>query len=242
MLFGGEDGLAQPLNDVWSWTSASGWTQELANGTSSFYPGAQFATSTTWTGNAILIYQADGSLWAYDPVAKQWSQAIASSTAPGARNQASLASSGTATGTDAGAVSGADVLLFGGYTGTIGSGLSYKAPNDLWATTASGGWTMKLFQGATGSPSGRFNATFFWDGSEYLMFGGHEVTDPTSSFPVGVDDLWSYSPATNRWTLIDKGRGVPWVSFDTRWPTRVVGTSNLLLAPLSDSSVWEFTR
>jgi N-acetylneuraminic acid mutarotase len=165
-------------------------------------------------------------LWQYSPSTKEWTwvsggnadnasgvygtQSTASaSNAPGARYSASswIDSSG-------------DLWLFGGHgydsTGAVGN------LNDLWryspstkewtwvsggsADNASAVYGTKGTASASNVPGARYSASSWIDSSGNLwLFGGYGY-DATSALG-SLNDLWRYSPSTNRWTWVSGGSG-----------------------------------
>jgi hypothetical protein len=192
----------------------------------------------TWNGRYVVIYGGGGNgnapsatVYGYDPVANAWSVLVdANATpSPGALESATIASSGSgnAENPDAGSGVGAPILLFGGST-------TFMTMNATWSMVPGSGWTLEIFEGANGSPPARSGNLLFWDGGEYLTFGGGGPNQ------VNFTDVWTYAPATKKWTQIsaNNANGAP-ATANKFYKGAWAGTQ--LLVVLSDSSVWSFT-
>ena len=170
VLFGGTNGGGY-LNDTWSWYNGE-WTQLIANGTSG-NPAARGYASMAYdaaTGYIVLFGGYNGSCclgdtWSW--IGSYWSN-VYSAASPTARFGPSMAYD----------ASTQTLLLFGGSDFTS----NY---NDTWAWN-SNGWTPLIPAGASGSPSGRYQASMTYDTAtnSVLLFGG---------FGGGyMGDMWSY--------------------------------------------------
>lgn len=79
---------------------------------------------------------------------------------------------------------GTRVILFGGDAGPLA--------NDLWwYDPGTNTWTLKIPNGAAGSPPGTGPRSMVWDGTKVILF---------ASTSTATNSLWWYDPSTNTWT------------------------------------------
>jgi len=164
-----------------------------------------------------------GDLWKYSTAAGEWTWVAGSQVAgtAGTYGSLGLAAAANAPGARQGASTWTDATtgvlwLFGGFQSQ--SGIPGGQLNDLWAySVASGQWTWiggsnaPNAPGAYGSlgvwtagnvPGARAGAASWRDAAGNLwLFGGSEY-DTVAGNNNGLNDLWEYSPGTNRWIWI----------------------------------------
>ncbi|MBE7172070.1 MAG: hypothetical protein INR73_15895 [Williamsia sp.] len=233
----GTQGLSSPSNQPRARRYATTWTD--ASGIYWMYGGM------TDPGTSTAYYNYLNDLWKYDPATHLWTwmngdsvlnkppvygtQGMSSAAGtPGARRQA--ASWSDAAG---------NLWLFGGYSANASQTIARYA--DLWKYTPSTGeWTWingtsntngrygtKGVSTAATYPGCRYAATTWTDAAgNFWLFGGDgyagALTGPTSYASRGkLNDLWEYTPVTNRWT---------WMSGDS--------TTNISLALASQAGVY----
>lgn len=194
LVFGGVDNAATLLNDLWSYSTASGSWKQL-NATTSVdsnvcgsVPAPRSNAAMVWDtlNQRVLLYGGAGTngqyfddLWSYSPGTGNWTVLQCTGSDPGMR-----ASNAVWTGQQ--------MLLLGG---SNGSGLLA----DFWSYTPNNGW-QKIY---TSTPMGpRAYQAMAWDAhdSRLYVFGG------VNSTGLQQNDFWSYTnsdgwhalnPATN---------------------------------------------
>jgi N-acetylneuraminic acid mutarotase len=183
LVFGGSS-----LNDLWAYRPGQAtWAQRVSR-----EPPAPATAGhrAVWdeAGSQMLVFggrsgrdsvSSLNTVWSYGLTSNLWKPISTSGAAPSARLGHSVVWDPAAR----------RALLFGG-SGGDGKGLA-----DLWAyDLATNTWAELKPEGA--APPARAVHSAVWDatGGQMLIFGGAPNT--SSAF----DDLWSYTPATNRWT------------------------------------------
>src|SRR3989344_4258636 len=147
--------------------------------------------------NRMIVFAGAGTggdfndLWSYNTATNGWTQLIANGAggSPEGRYGSSLLWDPINN----------RALLFGGLT------FFSAYVNDLWSyNPATNGWTQLIANGAGGSPPGRSRHGVAWDqiNNRLLVFGGYQSGN-------GLNDLWSYNPATNGWTQLSPTGGPP---------------------------------
>lgn len=208
-VFGGNDGpiVAQiPQSvyraDTWIYTPATGWEEVDAE----VHPkarGRYAATNDPTTGRMLLFggrfrkagktgdYQLFADLWAFDPVARTWTELDDGAEGPAPRYHAQLAFDPVSE----------TLYVWGG--GTNESGLVLTPASDLWSWTADDGWTELSTTGD--APSTRMFTASAYDAARnrLVVFGG-QVGDFTSqayhdTYALSLDDL--------SWTQLHDGTG-----------------------------------
>ncbi len=201
LIFGGRWRQAETsgdytlFDDLWSFDFATRTWTELADGggpPGRYYPGAAWSTTDdafyVWGGavnaNAALI-QPDDGFWRWTD-AGGWEQLATTGTPPSSRAFFSTTYDPVRN----------RLVLFAGQRGDFQS-LAY---HDLFALDlGTGAWT-RLHDGNGTAPSTRMHPHLLYqaDDDVYLMWGGH--TDEGDG-----NDLWSFDPETDRWTLVYEG-------------------------------------
>lgn len=89
---------------------------------------------------------------------------------------------------------GDKMYVFGGRTGTTGSGSKRNDLHEFDATTLT--WTTMNVDGAPGAPTQRYRNVAAWDqsGGKLVMFGGEDSAGGL------LGDTWEWDPNTNVWT------------------------------------------
>lgn len=177
------------LNDLWAYSSDSGW-KLLPDQGGDGPPQPRHSHVAVWDaqGQRLIVFGGSNynDLWAYT-AAGSW-QRLTPQGAPGAPAPRSAA-------VGAWDSEGNRLLVFGGAL-TPATADYY---NDLWQYTAAGGWQQLTANGAPGSPPPRRWAAGAWDGQRrrLLVFGGGE--SPFRS------DLWEYTDAGGWRVLTTEG-------------------------------------
>jgi N-acetylneuraminic acid mutarotase len=159
-------------------------------------PPARYYTAMSWDAfhnQALLIGGSDmdthSDVWAFSGEEPVWTQLTTDEIGP-PRELHSMTWDET----------GRRILLFGG----DGKGIGNQVKNELWSfDPASKTWEQLQPQGAI-PPVRNVHGTT-WDSQRELMwiFGGK-----SGNFDEGLNDLWKYDPAANRWEQIP--RSDPW--------------------------------
>ncbi len=182
VLFGGYTGSAY-LNDTWLYDAATNtWTQA----TPSTSPSGRDLGGMVYdaaAGEMVLFGGYSGTAplndtWLYNAGTDVWSQA-APATSPATRSRFAMSYDAAA----------GDIVLFGGYDATTTTWL-----NDTWLYNAAADtWTQEA---PATSPSVRGNAAMSYNAAAdvEVLFGGY-------SGSVYLNDTWTYSVATDTWTL-----------------------------------------
>jgi hypothetical protein len=202
ILFGGKgQQMTGYLNDVWSATTGTAWTQQIAN---------HAATGPAIRGNHMMCAMSTGAVlfgglslfpWIYQDLwlyaSGVWTNLIPTTltptlTSPSVRWNAAFAS-------NAAGGAGTTAVLFGGQN-------EFNLLNDLWiltsVSTAGGTWTQATIAAGV-QPSCRSGAAMCWvQASNYwLLYGGVDACGST------LGDTWSMtlSGTTATWTLLNAG-------------------------------------
>ncbi len=183
LLFGGWEGEADYLNDLWSYDTTEGtWTELEPSGTVPPARAAQAMAYDPISDRLFMFGGYDGTsyyadTWTYDPVRKAWSSVTSTGSTPQARYGHSLVY-------DPGSEK---IILFGGFDGM-------RQYNDTWAyDPVTSAWTDLRPAGI--APQARDSQAMAYDSQNkvIVLFGGW---NDTSTF----DDTWTYDPAGNAWT------------------------------------------
>jgi N-acetylneuraminic acid mutarotase len=180
------------LNDGGRYNPASNtWTLVT---TTSAPSGRQFH-STVWTGSQMLLwggndsgrYLNDGGR--YDPAVDIWT-GIATNGAPAGRSGQTAAWTGS------------EMIVWGGYNGPgsfnvggLNDGGRYDPASNSWSAMST-----------NNAPTGRYNHTAIWTGSDMLIWGG--IASGTY-----FADNWSYTPSPPRLALVLNGNN----KLDVSW-------------------------
>lgn len=191
-VFGGIDNSGNLLNDLWSYSPATGsWSQLSAStaGTAAFSsncgttPTPRMNAAMVWDSvdQQVLLYGGVGTsnrylgdLWAYSPRVGSWTLLQCTGNGPGARSTSAV-------------WDGQQMLLLGGNSK---SGMLA----DFWAYTPGNGW-QKL---APATPLGqRTYQTLIWDSNDSRLYvlGGFDQTG------LQQGDFWMWT-ASDDWHLI----------------------------------------
>lgn len=183
-----DGGRYNPSTNVWQALSATD------------APPARTAATATMTGTKLVIWAGlqkdpglpDASLAkylkhgaVYQPSTDTWSALVNGSPAPRVGHTAVW------TGTDlivwGGTVS---VMSATGYDPTFADGARFNAASNTWTPLPS-----------PNAPSGRFNHTAVWTGTEMIIWGGQRFdTSGGPGMAVTLNSGASYNPLTNSWT------------------------------------------
>jgi N-acetylneuraminic acid mutarotase len=204
VMFGGENrtatgGAAQPTQDLWEWSLATGsWTLRPSVGAG---PDARAGAAMVFDSarNKMVLFggrAASGynyeDLWEWDPTTGAWSEKSNAGSHPSARAQHAMvyeASSGK-------------ILLFGGGRSAAPSsdGTSVSTSlGDTWELDpATATWT--ALSPAT-SPSVRHDFGLVWDStrSKAVLFGGMQIDIPGAT-GVPKQDTWEWDPVAQTWS------------------------------------------
>ncbi len=134
-------------------------------------------------------YTLHEDLWALDLTTDTWSELSPTNDGPSARVNGAMA------------VSGNNLVLFGGNTST--SGASYNPQDDLWSLDlASLEWTS---HGSSGGPDDKLFhvGAMSDDGGTYYLYGGG---DENAFFGDFHTDTWALDTSDWSWTEIDDGQ------------------------------------
>jgi subtilisin-like proprotein convertase family protein/N-acetylneuraminic acid mutarotase len=191
VLFGG-NGNGVRYNDVWWYSPVTNvWTEKIPQGTAGS-PSGRAQHRLVWDGTRVILFGGDDNgstrndLWWYDPASNTWTLKISNGAvgSPSARESYSVDWDGS------------NVILFGGIDSSL--------KNDLWFySPPSNSWSLKIAQGASGSPLSRRDHATIWSGAKMVLFGGN-----TGSH---LQDLWEYDPIANSWVnvITDTAPGSP---------------------------------
>lgn len=241
----GTKGVPSAANQPKPRRFAATWTD--TSNTLWMYGGSSSPASTSLP---VYYYNFFSDLWKYDPSSAQWTwvqgdsllerspvygtQGVpAAANTPGARHMA-------ASWTDA----DGSLWLFGGYYYSSGYEKRYA---DLWKySPATGQWTWikgdtlgnqsgryetKGVATANTHPGGRYEATTWKDAAGNLwLFGGIAYGGNVLYYHNGrLNDLWKYTPSSNRWTWMG-GDSATWVFCTTCSPPGIYGTKGVAAA------------
>lgn len=163
-----------------------------------------------------LVYLND--LWKYDPVTGLWTWVSGSSggNAPGTYGTLNVFAAGNGPGAREASVSWQDTAgnlwLFGGYGYDSNGVLGYL--NDLWKfSPSSGQWawisgsstvdspgTYSVLNQTNNIPCARgWSASWITSTGEFWLFGGGGINPGGNGIVGSLNDLWVYTPATNKW-------------------------------------------
>jgi N-acetylneuraminic acid mutarotase len=194
LLYGGGCGGCY-RDDLWSYRpDVDRWEKLDPTGVRPIPRGGQGAA---WDDEAqqMLVFAGGESLndlWSFRPATSTWARLTPSVTFLPALAGARAAWD----------PSRHQTLLFGGETGAatpaaVGIVRVFRAASNSWEEVPT-----------SGGPQVRTGHSVVWDedGSQALLFGGRKEGD-TSGAVLG--ELWSYAPATNRWTRLSEGSGGP---------------------------------
>lgn len=179
------------LNDVWAYRPTSNsWASLAASGAA--FP-ALASHRAVWDDAAerLLVFGGLGGrheanpvdgLWAYRPTTNAWEQLGRGGPGPTPRQGHTMVWTPAER----------RAFVFGGTAGDrafFDDLWAYDAPRDAWAR----------IEGEGPSPTPRAFHTATWDPArgQMLLFGGQGRDGRY------LDDLWSYTPTTNRWTLVE---------------------------------------
>ncbi len=198
VMFGGCDGSATALQELWEWDPAAGaWTQRTLVGSK---PVARMGASMVFdsTRNKFVIFGGRANsgydladTWEWDPGTGVFTDRT-TSAGPSARSQHGMVFE-KSTG---------KVLLFGGGLAASTSDQTSisLAFGDTWEWDAGTGlWTQLK---PTSAPGARYDSALIWDSqrNRAVLFGGTQKpkadTDGTPQ-----NDLWEWDPAKSSWTL-----------------------------------------
>lgn len=191
LVFAGHPGtgVGSDLDDLWSYSPATNSWSQKATG-----PSQRNSSCAVWDSqNGRMLIFGGGffvdlnDLWAYDPASDTWTQLNPTGGPPPGRD-------GHACVWDS---QNNQLLVFAGRTGATLS-------NDLWAyRPASNNWV--ALSPLPAGPRWGLTDAAVWDplGNRMLVFGGSvENVGP-------VNELWSYSPAADSWTLLTPAGAAP---------------------------------
>jgi hypothetical protein len=202
LLFGGFDG-SNWYNDLWQYTTNSGWQHFVANGASGSSP-PRYGHSVVWDSqaNRLLVFggsvfdsgiqtQFTNDFWQYT-VTGGWQML----TAQGALNSPQSRRYQSATWDS----QNNRFLVFGGERS--GSDL-----NDLWQYTTAGGWQQLIANGSAGAPHARAFSLASWDtqANHMLIFGGCDSWGACTLY----NDLWRYTNDNSWQVLTPQGSSTP---------------------------------
>jgi len=195
-----QNSITTSVNDLWriNLTSSTIWEKVSTTGAISprGYHSAAIASDGKWLifGGKTEEQPVDtyyNDLWSYDFTTSTWTMLIASGDKKSPRKRYWHSTVVDQTG---------NLFLFGGYgIDTMVPG--YGPMNDLWMWNATSGWTMLIDNGTMGSPPPRQgHSAVLADSGEMLVFGGQALLG-------GMNDLWSFSFSSKKWTQIPAGAG-----------------------------------
>jgi len=210
-----EDGARyNPVTDSWQALPTTGVPS-----------GRKFATGT-WAGDRFAVW-AGGQFTSpigssskmlkqgstFDPVAGTWSPLAFGSPAPRAGHSAVW--------------TGSEWIIWGGTTGTDGYSFDPTLNDGARFNPTTGVWTPLSM---TDAPSGRWNHTAVWTGTEMIIWGGQEVDSGGGGGSQTLSDGARYNPTTDTWTPVTP-TGAP----SQRTQHRSVWTGSVMLVWGGDS-------
>ncbi|MEJ5165896.1 MAG: hypothetical protein WHV67_02585 [Thermoanaerobaculia bacterium] len=163
-------GRYNPATDTWTETNTIN------------VPSARAGHTAVWTGIEMIIWGgADGinrinTGGRYNPLTDTWTE-TSTTNAPSERAYHTAVWTGT------------EMIVWGGYTSTspyyTNTGGRYNPSTDTWTGTST-----------TNAPSGRYNHTAVWTGSEMIVWGG-------GSGSIYLNTGGLYNPTTDIWTSVN---------------------------------------
>ncbi len=228
VLFGGCEGLSNcPAGDTWLY-SGGAWTQDTTGTAPAAMLSATMADDPAVSGTVMF-----GGCTSFSVLSSTCNTFVATTyifTATAGWKQIAPTSSPSARSSPCMAYDPADgyLLLFGGYSGSVGFGDTWTFKNDQWTNITS---TLSV------SPGPRSSCVMFWDPTlgQVVMFGG----SGSSSSDLG--DTWAY--VGGRWTeLAASGgpsprEGAMWGAPSSGAPILFAGQSN----GTYDTDTWSFS-
>ena len=175
IVWGGDDGTSNDLNDGGIYDPATDtWTPTSLNGA----PSARDYHAAVWSGSKMIVWGGYGNATAdtntggvFDPISNTWT--------PTSVNSAPLGRSWpTAVWT------GARMIIWGGYADLAEPPQEIYYSNGGLYDPVANGWSAMT---TTGAPSGRFNHTSVWTGSQMITWGGFD----SSGFVVNTGGVYT---------------------------------------------------
>lgn len=221
----GIKGVPDALNTPAYRAEASGWTDKSGN---FWLFGGTGTVSTPYMFGMRQIYTGDlNDLWKYDPVGNNWIWMSGDSipySGGSATGPIGTSLPGNKPGARSGAVNWTDAAgnlwLYGGYTYTnfsipnynpLGSLWKYTITTNLWTLygeatpfLAHDTFTIKGAESPVTYPVSRYNAAGWTDSSGYFWLFGGSTYNTRNLLAGALNDLLRYSPATNRWALMQE--------------------------------------
>ena len=216
ILFGGNDVNQKVLNDTWMFDQITNiWSKVKVKSTS---PPARFWHAMTSLENSekILLFggfnyaQSLKDTWIFDPFTSKWTENTKSTTSPSPRYLHAMAPLG---------IEG-NVILFGGYVGTIFNRETWIYDNKTreWKKIN----TKHTSSSLSGRSSPAISSTSIGVDSKVILFGGYDGTD-------NLVGTWIFDQNKSDWTKTNATANILSPSGHTKHAVSSLGGSKVLL-------------
>ncbi len=188
LMFGGRASEMDFLNDIWAFDGAANtWTKLSPSGN---LPPARGQSAMAYDPAArrMILFGGwnleteFGDTWAYDPVARRWTELYPSGTPPTPRSGHDLVCDS----------SRAVLIMFGG-AHDPGTGISFNDFNETWAYDAGANTWTKFAVAYGAAPPLRAGQSTVYDpsGNRLIMFGGSAAGPSAAGYPRDYNDAWA---------------------------------------------------